>query len=125
MFKYRGKVNLENLKNLSLYNIWDLEIIMLNFVKMTYYIILQVRKVTLMPGHGIGPEISDAVKEVFSAAEVSRFKFKFNVIYYVYGYIGNFNLFYSFYIMHANSAFNIIFNEGLLFLKKFKDNNFK
>jgi isocitrate/isopropylmalate dehydrogenase len=26
-----------------------------------------------MPGHGIGPEISDAMKDVFSAAEVGNY----------------------------------------------------
>jgi isocitrate/isopropylmalate dehydrogenase len=35
-------------------------------------LVFQVRKVTLMPGHGIGPEISDAVKDVFSAAQVEH-----------------------------------------------------
>ena len=40
--------------------------------------IFQTQKVTLIPGDGIGPEISNAVKDVFAAAEVClSFAFSF------------------------------------------------
>lgn len=32
----------------------------------------QVRRVTLIPGDGIGPEISAAVQQIFAAAKVSE-----------------------------------------------------
>lgn len=42
---------------------------------------VQVQTVTLIPGDGIGPEISASVMKIFDAAKVSAFKILLKVLH--------------------------------------------